>query len=171
MAEDERAELQRVIERLHALGTALLRAESVRDAGRQFAEILAAAPNGGDEFLDRLVTDVRVQVQNPLLQAGNLMMVHLGLLYTVIEAWDKWRFTDARVDELLRSPFVSDLRRFRNDIFHVSQATEARVSWWGAASDRIVWSQNVERALRAAFLDWDAHLAERIAEHPGVKKR
>ncbi len=169
MEQGERPALQRVLERLHALGAALLRAESVRDAGRPFAEALPADPNAAKELLERLITDVRVQHQNPLLQASNLMMVHLGLLYAAIEAWRKWHFTDARVDELLRSPFVGDLRQFRNAIFHVSLATEARVLRWGDRSDRIAWSQDIERALRTAILDWNAHLAERVVQHPGVK--
>ncbi len=114
---------------------------------------------------------MRALHQNPLSQAGNLMMVHLGLLYAVIEAWGKWHFTDARVDELLKAPFLEDLRGFRNAIFHVSVATEALVLRWGAESDRIVWSHDVERALRAAILDWDANLAERIVQHPRVKER
>jgi hypothetical protein len=153
------------------LGAALLRTESVREAGRPFAEELAADPNGGDGFLERLIADVRAQQQNPLLQAGNLMMVHLGLLYAVIEAWSNWHFTDARVDELLKAPFIADLRDFRNAIFHVSIATEARVLRWGDEPDRIAWSKDVERALRSAILDWDAHLAERIVQYPRVKER
>ncbi len=99
------------------------------------------------------------------------MMVHLGLLYAVIEAWGTWHFTDARVDDLLKAPFLEDLRHFRNSIFHVSIGPEAWVSHWGANSDRIVWSQNVERALRAAILDWNANLAERIVQYPSVKER
>jgi len=99
------------------------------------------------------------------------MMVHLGLLYAVIEAWGRWHFTDARVDELLKAPFLEDLRDFRNAIFHVSVAAEARVLRWGAEPDRIVWSQDVESALRAAILDWNANLAERIEQHPRVKER
>ena len=99
------------------------------------------------------------------------MMVHLALLYAVIEAWGKWHFTDARVDELLKAPFLEDLRHFRNATFHVSVETEARVLQWGAEPDRIVWSQDVEKALRTAILDWDADLAERIVQHPRVKER
>ena len=99
------------------------------------------------------------------------MMVHLGLLYAVIEAWRKWHFTDARVDELLNAPFLKDLRAFRNATFHVSVATEALVLRWGADSDRVVWSQELERALRAGLLDWEANLAERIVQHPRVKER
>ena len=133
--------------------------------------MLPADPSEQERLFERLPTDVRALQQNPLLPAGNLMMVHLGLLYAVIEAWSKWHFTDARVDELLKAPFVEDLRAFRNASFHVSVATEAWVLRWGAESDRIAWSQNVERALRAAILDWDANLAERIVQYPRVKER
>lgn len=161
-----------MLDRLYALGTALLRTETVRDAGRVVvAEVLPAEPDGQERLFERLPEDVRALQQNTLLQAGNLMMVHLGLLYAVIEAWGKWRFTDARVDELLKAPFLEDLRAFRNAIFHVSVAPEARVFRWGAESDRIVWSQDVERALRAAILDWNANLAECIVQHPRVKER
>ena len=163
--------LQRVLDRLYALGSALLRTETVRDAGRSFSEVLPADPHGQERFFERLPADVRALQQNTLLPAGNLMVVHLGLLYAVIEAWGKWHFTDARVDELLKAPFLEDLRDFRNAIFHVSVATEARVLRWGAESDRIVWSQDVERALRAAILDWDANLAERVVHYPRVKDR
>lgn len=167
----ERAALQRVLDRLDALGSALLRTETVRDAGRSFAEMLPADPPGQERLFERLPADVRALQQNALLQAGNLMMVHLGLLYAVIEAWSKWHFTDARVDELLKAPFLEDLRAFRNAIFHVSVATEARVLRWGAESDRIVWSQDVERALRGAILDWGANLTERTTQHPRAMER
>ncbi len=167
----DRVAIQRVLERLYALGSALLRTETVRDAGRSLAEVLPADPSEQERLFERLPTDVRALQQNPLLPAGNLMMVHLGLLYAVIEAWSKWHFTDARVDELLKAPFVEDLRAFRNATFHVSVATEAWVLRWGAESDRIAWSQHVERALRAAILDWDANLAERIVQYPRVKER
>jgi hypothetical protein len=160
-----------VLDRLYALGTALLRTETVRDAGSVVAEVLPAEPDGQERLFERFPEDVRALQQNTLLQAGNLMMVHLGLLYAVIEAWGKWRSTDARVDELLKAPFLEDLRAFRNAIFHVSIAPEARVFRWGAESDRIVWLQHVERALRAAILDWNANLAERIVQHSRVKER
>ncbi len=133
--------------------------------------MLPAHSHGQARLFERLPADVRALHQNTLLQAGNLMMVHLGLLYAVIEAWGKWHFTDARVDELLKAPFLEDLRAFRNAIFHVSVGTEARVLRWGAESDRTVWSQEVERALRAAILDWDANLAERIVQHPRIRER
>ncbi len=133
--------------------------------------MLPADPHGQERLFERLPADVRALRQNTLLPAGNLMVVHLGLLYAVIEAWGKWHFTDACVDELLKAPFLEDLRGFRNASFHVSVATEALVLRWGAEPDRIVWSQDVEKALRAAILDWEANLAERIVQYPRVKDR
>jgi hypothetical protein len=92
-------------------------------------------------------------------------------LYAVIEAWGRWHFSDGRVDELLKTPFVGELRAFRNAIFHVSVAPDERLLRWGAEPDHMVWSNDVERALRAAILDWDKNLAERIVQYPGVKER
>src|SRR2546430_17602892 len=110
MEQSERAALQRVLDRLYALGSGLLRTETVRDAGRSFAEVLPVDPHGQERLFERLPADVRALQQNTLLPAGNLMIVHLGLLYAVIEAWGKWHFTDARVDGLLKAPFLDDLR-------------------------------------------------------------
>src|SRR5437879_13827383 len=114
-AKADRAALQRVRDRLYALGSALLRTETVRDAGRSLAEVLPADPHGQERLFERLPADVRALQQNTLLPAGNLMVVHLGLLYAVIEAWGKWHFTDARLDELLKAPFLEDLRGFRSE--------------------------------------------------------
>ncbi len=98
--------------------------------------MLPADSHWQEKLFERLPADIRALEQNTLLQAGNLMMVHLGLLYTIIEAWGKWHFADARVEELLKASFLEDLRDFRNAIFHVSVATEERVLRWGAESDR-----------------------------------
>jgi len=77
----------------------------------------------------------------------------------------------ARVDELLKARSLRIYVTFETPSFMCSVATEARVFRWGAESDRIVWSQDVERAMRAAILDWDANLAERIVQYPRVKER
>jgi len=128
-------------------------------------------PDGGEGLWERFPADVRALQQNALLQAGNLMMVHLGLLYTVIEAWRKWHFSDARVDELLKAPACQDLRGFRNAVFHVSLAPDERLLRWGDVPEHIAWSHDVESALRAAILDWDANLAERLVQNPQVRGR
>src|SRR5207245_10211202 len=102
----ERAAVQRVLDRLYALGSALLRTETVRDAGRSFAEVLPADPHGQERLFERLPADVRALQQNTLLPAGNLMVVHLELLYAVIEALGKWHLSVASVAAVINIMFV-----------------------------------------------------------------
>jgi hypothetical protein len=42
----------------------------------------------------------------------------MGSLYVVIEGWKELGLTHSRVDELLLSSHVDNLRRFRNGVFH-----------------------------------------------------
>src|SRR5580704_16988360 len=42
-------------------------------------------------------------------------------LYIVIEGWRELRLSDPKVDELLASPNVDLLRRYRNGVFHFQQ--------------------------------------------------
>src|SRR2546422_8631635 len=116
---------------------ALLRAEAVNEALQPHAEELLSSGQLDDTILDQLVQAVRSLEQTPLLRAGNLLMVYLGLLYSVVEAWRKWRFTDARVDAMLKSPYVSELGDFRDAVFHVVPATDARLLAWEAAPTRV----------------------------------
>lgn len=46
-----------------------------------------------------------------------LMYSYSGI-YLVIEGWQELKLTDPKIDELLDSPFVDRLRRFRNATFH-----------------------------------------------------
>lgn len=46
------------------------------------------------------------------------MSLWYALLAVVIEGWNDLRLSDAAVDELLRSPYVDKLRRYRNGVFH-----------------------------------------------------
>ncbi len=159
---------QRVVERLYALSMALLRAEAVNEALQPHAEELLSSGQLDDTILDQLVQAVRSLEQTPLLRAGNLLMVYLGLLYSVVEAWRKWRFTDARVDAMLKSPYVSELGDFRDAVFHVVPATDARLLAWEAAPTRVQWANDLAAALRTAILDWQGNLGSRLVAHPDV---
>src|SRR2546426_7579569 len=57
------------------------------------------------------ISDVRALQQNTLLQAGNLMMVHLGLLYAVIEAWGDRKSTRLNSSHLVISYAVFCLKK------------------------------------------------------------
>ena len=165
------AELRRILARLYAIGTALLRTDAISDALSPLAVELATGRKDKDSLADAVPGAVRTLQQTPLLRAGNLLSVHFSLLYAAVEAWQRWHFADARVDELLRDPYVGRLRDFRNAVFHVSVATDARLQRWAGESGPVQWARKVELALRAAVLDWQEHLAERIHQHPRVRQR
>ena len=42
----------------------------------------------------------------------------LGELYVVVEGWQELGLLDSTIDNLLTSPFVDRLRRYRNGVFH-----------------------------------------------------
>ena len=155
-----------MVERLYALSTALLRAEAVDEAMQPHAHELTSGGEFEDAAVDGIPEAVRSLEQTPLLRAGNLLMVHLGLLYAVVEAWRKWRFTDTSVEALLQSPYVAELGDFRDAVFHVVPATDARLLTWEA--ERVQWAKDLAAALRAAILDWQRNLVARLAAHPDV---
>src|SRR5947209_20485612 len=99
-AKADRAALQRVRDRLYALGSALLRTETVRDAGRSFDEVLPADPHGQERLFERLPAAVRALQQNTLLPASHLMVVNLCLSYAVTEPCGNSHFTDAHAVQL-----------------------------------------------------------------------
>lgn len=157
-----KAELQRTVDRLYALSAAFLRAETAYNKFREEAAGLFALSKTDDELVEGLPQAVSRLEQTPLIRAGSLMMVHLGLLYALIEAWRKWDFDHPAVDGLLKSPLVDELRKYRNAVFHVSALTDPRVMQWAAQPDRVVWTQRVFDAFRVALLDWHNQLAERV---------
>src|SRR5207249_3264952 len=45
-----------------------------------------------------------------------------GSLYVIVEGWQDLKLTDPDVDELLASPYVDVLKRYRNGVFHYQRA-------------------------------------------------
>ena len=51
-------------------------------------------------------------------KTGLAMGLWLGSLYVVVEGWQATELSDPKINQLLTSRHVSDLRRFRNWLFH-----------------------------------------------------
>jgi hypothetical protein len=49
---------------------------------------------------------------------GICLMYMYSALYVVIEGWKNLELNDPKIDDLIQSPFVDRLRRFRNASFH-----------------------------------------------------
>ncbi|SRR6266581_1116039 len=160
-----KGELQRAVNRLYALSLALLRAETAYEKYHEEATKLFANGNTDDELVANLPNLISQLQNNTLIRTGSLLSLYLGVLYSVVEAWRKWKFTDATVDTLLQSPFVDDLRRYRNAIFHVSEATDPRIMQWSTQQERVAWAKQLSAALRTAILDYHNNLAARVAVH------
>jgi hypothetical protein len=156
-------QLQRTVNRLYALSVALLRAETLYEKYFEEATKLFAAGKTDDELVVDLAKRIAGLQNDGLIRAGSLLSLHLGVLYSIVEAWrDKWKFKDETVDALLQSPFVKKLERFRNSIFHVSVGTDPDIMQWGADMAAVAWGKQLSAALRAAILDYHNNLAGRV---------
>jgi len=84
-----KAELQRTVDRLYALSAAFLRAETAYEKFREEAAKLFSSGKTEDELVASIPQRIARLENDSLIRAGSLMMVHLGLLYALIEAWRK----------------------------------------------------------------------------------
>ena len=71
-------------------------------------------------------------------------------LFVVVEGWGEMGLSDPRVDQLLGSPFVENLRRFRNGVCHFQQ---------NYFDDRFI-----EIAANPASVPWVRELHQRLGE-------
>ena len=165
MTAPTKGELQRTVNRLYAISLALLRAETAYEKYHEEATKLFASEKSDDE-LEAAVPNAVSQLQNNgLIRTGSLLSVYFGLLYSVVEAWRKWKFVDAAVDTLLQNPYVKDLKDYRNAIFHVSEAADPRIMQWSFEKERVVWTNELSVSLRAAILDYHNNLVTRVVVH------
>jgi hypothetical protein len=158
-----RGEVQRTTNRLYALSTALLRAETAYEKYHEEATKLFNSGKTDDELVEDIPSVVARLENNTFLRTSALLSVYLGLLYTVVEGCRRWGFTDASINPLLASPFVQDLKDFRNAIFHVHEVTDPRVLQWGMNPERIAWSAELAARLRTLLLGLHETVAARIA--------
>ncbi len=157
--------MQRTVNRLYAISVALLRAETAFTAYENHAAEMFASGKSDDELVNEIPKRLSTLDSSPLIRGGSMLMLYLGVLYTVVEAWRLWHFADVTVDQLLESPFVDELKRYRNAVFHVTEATDPRIMQWTAEPDRVAWAQALAGAFRKAILDWHENLKERVTVH------
>jgi hypothetical protein len=78
-----------------------------------------------------------------------------GGLYVVIEGWKSLKLSDARIDELLNSPNVELLRRYRNGVFHFqSNYHDKRFhEFMSQGTDEVVWVRSLNEQFGRYFLE------------------
>ena len=158
-----RAERQRRVDRLYALSFAFLRVETAYEKFREEAAKLLDTGKTEEE-LAKLEQEVPQHIgrlaNHPLIRSGSSIMVYFGLLYALVEAWKKWGHEHPAVDDLLKSPFVEELKKYRHAVFHVNELTDPRIMQWTGQQDRVVWTKQLLVAFRVALLDWHDDLAQ-----------
>jgi hypothetical protein len=91
-----------------------------------------------------------------------------GGLYIVIEGWRKLQLTDPVIDELLTSPNVELLRRYRNGAFHFQKDyfDDRFEAFTDKGMEAIEWVRSLHRGFSRFFLKW---LAEDGADDESVE--
>ena len=89
------------------------------------------------------------------IESRMYMSFWYATLFVVIEGWGKSRLSDSRIDNLLSSPNVSLLRRYRNGVFHFqAQYDDERFIELIRDGENVVeWIRNLNQELGRFFLD------------------
>ena len=77
-----------------------------------------------------------------------------GGLYVVVEGWNELKLRDNAIDELLTSPNVDLLRRYRNGVFHFQRKYNDQrfMSFMGEGADTVAWVRNLNEQFGRYFL-------------------
>ena len=78
-----------------------------------------------------------------------------GGLYVVIEGWQALKLSDSIIDELLTSPNVNLLRRYRNGVFHFQpEYNDARFDQFMTQGvDQVTWVRTLNEQFGRYFLE------------------
>ena len=87
-------------------------------------------------------------------EPGLFMSHWYGALYIVIEGWQELNLHDPIIDQLLQSPNVELLKRFRNGAFHFQKKywDKRFTEFWKDSQDTVPWVRELNRAFGEFFL-------------------
>jgi hypothetical protein len=156
---------EQTIRQVYSLSNALLRADTALECFLREAHVLAASGRSDEELSEEALNDVRLVRLGPALRTQGLSALYLALLYAVVEKWEQWKFHDPAVDELLRSPFLPKLKKYRHAVFHADYFDAKELLDFGEDDSIIAWSKHLSHALHVALRDWHYNANARIEEH------
>jgi hypothetical protein len=87
-------------------------------------------------------------------------------LYVVMEGWRELGLSDSELDDLLASPHVELLRRFRNGVAHYQARywDDRFKAFLMEGADSADWARSVNSAFGRVFLEWfQAHRVRRAS--------
>jgi hypothetical protein len=98
----------------------------------------------------RELFDKELELVGPSLFGDGKIHLNLYLsywyaaLYVVVEGWTELGLSDETASALLTSPYVADLRRYRNGVFHFQRQywDERRKELLGGGAESAAWVGN-----------------------------
>lgn len=84
------------------------------------------------------------------------MSIWYALLFVVIEGWNKLKLSDEKISELLLSPNVDLLRRYRNGVFHFQKKyiDERFLGFISDGKDCVTWVRDLNNEFGRFFLNY-----------------
>lgn len=101
--------------------------------------------------------------QDPLTQQGFILHQDVGMymsywygaLYVVCDGWQRLGLSDPHIDQLLNSPNLKLLRRYRNGSFHYQKTYfDARFHEFMSEGSSVQWIRNLSNAFGKWFLTY-----------------
>ena len=94
--------------------------------------------------------------QNFNLDEFLYMSYWYGGMYVVIEGWKNLGLSDSEIDNLLDSPNVDLLRRYRNGTFHFQRDyfDKRFIAFMKDGKDSVQWIRELRKQLSRFFLNW-----------------
>jgi hypothetical protein len=100
------------------------------------------------------------------LRLDCLYAFYLGALYSVVEKWRNWSFTDPAVDALLAdNNRVQLLEGHRHATFHADHYDHRDVVALAQRHDMIPWADKLQAELEHFFAGWHEDPNRYVAEH------
>ena len=107
-----------------------------------------------DGWLDVMTPDITGMLSFFYSAPGVYLLYAYSGIYLVIEGWQDLGLQDDRIDELLESPYVDKLRRFRNATFHYQKEPLSRkhFEFFGTEEEQTeLWLNNLYREFERYF--------------------
>lgn len=140
------------LKRLVSLSVAVMRGDAAAARGGEAMSIVWARRLTDDQQVAEVMESARLVRNTDTSIAFGMLALHLATLYAVAEKWKEWRFTDPIVDQLLTSPHLKVLKRYRHTVFHVDLLDAPGAAALAASQEVVDWSKELAAAFRAALV-------------------
>lgn len=156
---------KRIGKRALTLSFAMLRADALFEKFEEESEHLKSSSEPMDAIRAETVEATKRMENTHFSRANALMLIQLGTLYAVVEKWQEWKFSDATVDQLLKSRNVGLLKKCRHTIFHADYYDHQDLKRFDEKKDILPWLANLAAAIRDYLRRWHSDPISYIEEH------